>query len=90
MGNEESLMDMKSFNLFEQFSPKGLAMEGDKIGLQIGRLNKKIERIMIALDVLENVIDEAIEKNVQLIIAHHPPSYRPLKNVADRYGSREE
>ena len=67
--------------LFEQFSPKGLAMEGDKIGLQVGRLNKKVERIMIALDVLENVIDEAIEKNVQLIIAHHPIIYRPLKNL---------
>jgi dinuclear metal center YbgI/SA1388 family protein len=67
--------------LFEQFSPKGLAMEGDKIGLQIGRLNKKVERIMIALDVLENVIDEAIEKNVQLIIAHHPIIYRPLNNL---------
>ncbi|MEH7303943.1 Nif3-like dinuclear metal center hexameric protein [Neobacillus drentensis] len=67
--------------LFEQFSPKGFAMEGDKIGLQIGRLNKKVERIMIALDVLENVIDEAIEKNVQLIIAHHPLIYRPLKNL---------
>ncbi|MGG1400519.1 Nif3-like dinuclear metal center hexameric protein [Bacillus salipaludis] len=67
--------------LFERFSPKGLAMEGDKIGLQIGRLNKKIDRIMIALDVLEEVIDEAIEKNVQLIIAHHPPIFRPLKNL---------
>ncbi|MFP5113632.1 Nif3-like dinuclear metal center hexameric protein [Bacillaceae bacterium C204] len=67
--------------LFEQFSPKGLAMEGDKIGLQIGRLNKKVERIMIALDVLENVVDEAVEKNVQLIIAHHPIIYRPLKNL---------
>ncbi|MGG3562214.1 Nif3-like dinuclear metal center hexameric protein [Neobacillus rhizosphaerae] len=67
--------------LFEQFSPKSLAMEGDKIGLQIGRLNKKVERVMIALDVLENVIDEAIEKNVQLIIAHHPIIFRPLKNV---------
>jgi dinuclear metal center YbgI/SA1388 family protein len=67
--------------LFEQYSPKGLAMEGDKIGLQIGRLNQKVERIMIALDVLENVIDEAIEKNVQLIIAHHPIIYRPLKNL---------
>lgn len=67
--------------LFEQFSPKGLAMEGDKIGLQVGRLNKKIERVMMALDVLEEVIDEAIEKNVQLIIAHHPPIFRPLKNV---------
>jgi dinuclear metal center YbgI/SA1388 family protein len=67
--------------LFEQFSPKGLAMEGDKIGLQIGRLNKKIDRVMIALDVLAEVIDEAIEKKVQLIIAHHPPIFRPLKNV---------
>ncbi|WP_066312088.1 Nif3-like dinuclear metal center hexameric protein [Bacillus sp. FJAT-29814] len=67
--------------LFEKFSPKNLAMEGDKIGLQIGRLNKKVERVMIALDVLENVIDEAIEKDVQLIIAHHPPIFRPLKNI---------
>jgi dinuclear metal center YbgI/SA1388 family protein len=68
-------------HLFEQFSPKGLAMEDDKIGLQIGRLNKKIDKIMIALDVLEEVIDEAIAKGVQLIIAHHPPIFRPLKNV---------
>jgi dinuclear metal center YbgI/SA1388 family protein len=67
--------------LFEQFSPKGLAMDGDKIGLQIGRLNKKVERVLVTLDVLENVIDEAIKKDVQLIIAHHPPIYRPLKNV---------
>jgi len=67
--------------LFEQFSPKGLAMEGDKIGLQIGRLNKRVERVMVALDVLDEVIDEAIEKDVQLIIAHHPIIYRPLKNL---------
>ncbi len=68
--------------LFEQFSPKNYAMEGDKIGLQIGRLNKPVENVMIALDVLEEVVDEAIEKNVQLIIAHHPPIFRPLKAIA--------
>ena len=68
--------------LFEQFSPKGLAMEGDKIGLQIGRLNQKVEQVMIALDVLEEIVDEAIEKQVQLIIAHHPPIYRPLQKLA--------
>lgn len=67
--------------LFERFAPKALAMEGDKIGLQIGRLSKKVHRVMIALDVLEDVIDEAIEKDVQLIIAHHPPIFRPLKNI---------
>ncbi|MDP4163661.1 MAG: Nif3-like dinuclear metal center hexameric protein [Bacillota bacterium] len=67
--------------LFEQFSPKDYAMEGDKVGLQIGRLNQKVERVLIALDVLEEVIDEAIEKKVQLIIAHHPIIYRPLQKL---------
>ena len=68
--------------LFEGFSPKGYALEGDKVGLQVGRLNGKVERVMIALDVLEEVVDEAIEKNVQLIIAHHPIIYRPLQKIS--------
>ncbi|MCQ6273654.1 Nif3-like dinuclear metal center hexameric protein [Bacillus sp. V3B] len=67
--------------LFEQFAPKKYAMEGDKVGLQIGRLNKPLRRVMIALDVLEEVVDEAIEKEVDLIIAHHPLIYRPLQNI---------
>ncbi|WP_461201066.1 Nif3-like dinuclear metal center hexameric protein [Anoxybacillus sp. TBDG-1] len=67
--------------LFEQFAPKHLAMEGDKIGLQIGTLNKPIRRIMITLDVLEHVVDEAIEHKIDLIIAHHPPIFRPLKHI---------
>lgn len=67
--------------IFEKFAPKYLAMEGDKIGLQIGRLNKPVHKVMIALDVLEEVVDEAIEKEVDLIIAHHPLIYRPLKNI---------
>jgi dinuclear metal center YbgI/SA1388 family protein len=67
--------------LFEQFSPKKYAMEGDKIGLQLGTLNKTVENVMIALDVVEDVVDEAIEKNVQLIIAHHPFIFRPLASI---------
>ncbi|MCH1624959.1 Nif3-like dinuclear metal center hexameric protein [Ferdinandcohnia quinoae] len=67
--------------LFEQFSPKHLALEGDKIGLQIGTLLKPVKNIMIALDILEDVIEEAITKNVDLIIAHHPPIFRPLKAI---------
>lgn len=67
--------------IFERFAPKYLAMEGDKVGLQIGRLNKPVHKVMIALDVLEEVVDEAINKEVDLIIAHHPLIYRPLKNI---------
>ncbi|MBD8069174.1 Nif3-like dinuclear metal center hexameric protein [Bacillus sp. PS06] len=67
--------------LFETFSPKKLALEGDKIGLQLGTLNKKVQQVMIALDVTEEVVEEAISKNVDLIIAHHPLIFRPLKHI---------
>lgn len=69
--------------VFEQFSPKHLAVDGDreKIGLQIGTLNKPVKKIMVVLDLLENVVDEAIANEVDLIIAHHPPIFRPLKAI---------
>lgn len=67
--------------LFEQFSPKTYALEGDKIGLQVGTLNKSVKKVMIALDVLEEVVDEAIAEQVDFIIAHHPLIYRPLKKI---------
>jgi dinuclear metal center YbgI/SA1388 family protein len=67
--------------VFESFSPKNLAMEGDKIGLQIGNLGKKVHNVLIALDVLDEVVEEAIAKDVQLIIAHHPLIFRPLQRI---------
>ncbi|NEU32382.1 Nif3-like dinuclear metal center hexameric protein [bacterium LRH843] len=66
---------------FEAWAPKSYAVDGDKNGLMIGTLNKPIQKIMIALDVLEEVIDEAIAEEVDLIIAHHPLIFRPLKKV---------
>ncbi|MTH52450.1 Nif3-like dinuclear metal center hexameric protein [Bacillus mangrovi] len=65
--------------LFESFSPRKYAVEGDKVGLQIGTLNKQVEVVMTALDVTDAVVEEAIAMNADLIIAHHPPIFRPLK-----------
>ncbi len=67
--------------LFEQFAPQKYALEGDPIGLQVGSYQKRVKNIMIALDVLENVVEEAIEKKVDLIIAHHPMIFRPVKKI---------
>lgn len=67
--------------IFEQFSPKKFAIEGDKIGLQIGDLKRKVKNVLITLDVTKEVVKEAIEKDVQLIIAHHPPIFRPLQRI---------
>lgn len=71
---------------FEEWAPKSLAYENDKIGLLIGTLNKKIKKVMVTLDVLENVADEAAQKQADLIIAHHPVIFHPLKNVRSDEG----
>lgn len=69
-------------NLFEQWSPKRYALEGDAVGLHIGQLNRPVANVLVTLDVNEAVIDEAIEKGANLIIAHHPPIFRPLKSIS--------
>ncbi len=67
---------------FEAFSPKAYAMEGDKIGLHIGTLNKPVAKVLTALDVTEEVVDEAADLGAELIIAHHPLIFHPLKKIA--------
>lgn len=75
--------------MFEQFAPKKYAVDGDPIGLLVGTLNRQVSKVMIALDVLESVVDEAIENGAELIIAHHPLIFRPLRKIAlDESGGR--
>lgn len=68
-------------SMFEEWAPRSLAVEGDSVGLQIGRLDKIVNRVLVTLDVNEDVVEEAIELGCELIIAHHPPIYRKLKNI---------
>lgn len=72
---------------FESFCPPSYAVEGDRIGLQIGTLHKEIKRVMITLDVSLEVVQEAIKEKADLIIAHHPPIYRPLKKIETSHPS---
>ncbi|RAV21743.1 Nif3-like dinuclear metal center hexameric protein [Paenibacillus contaminans] len=67
--------------LFEQLAPKHFAMPDDKIGLQLGTLNKEIRKVLVALDVTEAVVEEAIREKAELIIAHHAIIFRPLANL---------
>ncbi|GIQ68001.1 Nif3-like dinuclear metal center hexameric protein [Xylanibacillus composti] len=65
--------------LMERWAPKRLAVPDDRIGLQVGTLNKKLEKVLVALDVTDEVVEEAIEAQAGLIIAHHAVIFRPLK-----------
>ena len=66
---------------YEEFCPQELSMEGDVVGLQIGSLDKEIQKVLVTLDVRENTVVEAIEKGVDLIIAKHAPIFRPVKDL---------
>jgi dinuclear metal center YbgI/SA1388 family protein len=65
----------------EQLSPLKYAYEWDNVGLLIGDKSKEINRIMVALDATENVVDEAVDKKVDLLITHHPMIFKGLKKI---------
>ena len=60
---------------------KELALETDNSGFLIGRTHKDVNKILVALDATEEVIDEAIELRAGLLMIHHPLIYDPLKNI---------
>ncbi len=68
-------------NIINQWAPSSLAWEKDNIGLIIGDPDAEVKNILITLDVIHAVIDEAINYNCNLIIAHHPIIFQPIKSI---------
>lgn len=76
-----SLTAKEFITKFETFCPLWLAEEGDPCGLHIGTLDKKIDRVMMTLDVRPEVVEEAIKKDIDLIVAKHPPIFKPIERL---------
>lgn len=76
------MLEAKTFiQRLEAYCPKELAEPGDPVGLHIGTLNKSVQKVMMTLDVRPDVVKEAIEKDIDLIVAKHPPIFRPIKRL---------
>lgn len=65
----------------EQLSPSSFAMEWDNSGFLVGDKNAQVSRVLIAVDATKEVIEEAIQKRVDLILTHHPMIFKPVKNI---------
>ncbi|MDY0317329.1 MAG: Nif3-like dinuclear metal center hexameric protein [Candidatus Izemoplasmatales bacterium] len=74
-----NLIDIVKY--FEEKFPKDLAYEWDNVGIQVGTLNIPAKKVLITLDVTKEVIKEAIEKKVNMIISHHPLLFNPLDKI---------
>lgn len=70
-------------NKIEERYPLNLAEDYDNVGLLIGSYQKKIGRILVCLEIDNRVVDEAIKKNIDMIITHHPIIFKPIKRIID-------
>ena len=55
----------------------------DNVGLLVGRRDKEIKRVLVALDVTSAVIEEAKSLGADLILSHHPVIFRELKRITE-------
>lgn len=65
----------------ERFAPLPLQADYDNAGMQIGLTETEVSGALLCLDVNEAVVDEAVRKGCNLIVAHHPLIFRKLKRI---------
>lgn len=70
-------------NILEQTAPLAYTESFDNTGLLVGNHTQKITGILVTLDTLEEVVDEAIENNCNLIISFHPILFTGLKKLTN-------
>lgn len=73
------LKDITSY--LESIVPKQIQESYDNSGLILGDSNQDINGVLASIDVTEDIIDEAVELNLNLIVSHHPIVFSGLKKI---------
>ena len=71
-------------SLIEEIAPISLQEEYDNAGMQVGDKNNEATGALLCIDVTEDIVDEAIEKGLNLIISHHPLLFKGLKSITGK------
>lgn len=72
-------------DVIERFAPLAYQESYDNAGLIVGRPDDEVRQALLAVDVTDEVLDEAEREGCDLVITHHPIVFHPLKrfNSAD-------
>jgi len=71
-------------NVLETVAPRNLQEAYDNAGLIVGDADEKVTGVLVSLDTTPDVVSEAIEKNCNLIISHHPVIFKGLKQLTGK------
>lgn len=69
--------------ILEQLAPTRYACDWDNVGLLLGRRDKEVRKIYIALDVTDEVLDAVVQGGYDMLVTHHPLIFRPINRVND-------
>lgn len=65
--------------VIERYAPLRLQESYDNAGLIVGRPEDEVHQALLAVDVTEEVLDEAEQTGCDLIVTHHPIVFHALK-----------
>jgi len=68
----------------EAFAPLIYQESYDNCGLQVGNTEDEVTGVLITLDVTEPVLEEALQRGCNMILAHHPLIFSGLKRISGR------
>jgi dinuclear metal center YbgI/SA1388 family protein len=71
-------------SLLEELAPLSYSEDFDNTGLLVGDTDANVSGILVTLDTLESVVDEAIEKTCNLIVSFHPIIFSGLKKITGK------
>ncbi len=69
------------YKYIDTFAPFDTAEEWDNVGILVGDGNSSVHRALLALDITNEVLEEAERLSAQLVISHHPIIFRPIKRL---------
>ncbi len=71
------------YELIDRLAPFATQMDFDNAGFLVGRGDAEVKRVLVALDITREVVQEAAEAGCQLIVSHHPVIFHPVKSITD-------
>ena len=77
-------------DFYDSIAPFYMKYDFDNIGILVGFPDNDVKKVLVPLDITDDVIDEAVNIGADLIVSHHPIIFEALKRVAmdDGKGSK--
>ena len=74
---------MEVYRALDSWAPFETQMDFDNAGFLVGRGERPVSRVLVALDITEQVVEESGLWGAQLVVSHHPVIFHPVKTITD-------